>query len=187
MYRVLLLIISVSIISCQNSGNQDASDKSSDLRKEIEAVNTDRERDFIQDPALPNVIELIAANEALGIFIEALMSAELIEQLQGSGPYTIFAPTDDAFNSLPKGTMEDLLKPGNKDELLSVLQHHIHRGVWKSNQESNSLSTLKGSYLKIRSVDNGKLVDGATILSPDLDAANGVIHVIDKVILAEEL
>jgi uncharacterized surface protein with fasciclin (FAS1) repeats len=114
----------------------------------------------------------------------ALDAAGLVDALKGDGPFTVFAPTDDAFAALPAGTVEDLLKPENKDKLTAVLTYHVVAGKVMSGDLSDGMTatTLNGADLTITTSDGVKVND-ATVTSADIEASNGVIHVIDTVLL----
>jgi uncharacterized surface protein with fasciclin (FAS1) repeats len=115
----------------------------------------------------------------------ALKAADLVETLQGNGPFTVFAPTDEAFGKLPKGTVEDLLKPENKAKLVGILTYHVVPGKVMAADvvKLSKAKTVQGSEVKI-TVEDGKVkVDGANVTATDIKCKNGVIHVIDAVIL----
>ena len=114
----------------------------------------------------------------------ALQAAGLIETLKGKGPFTVFAPTDAAFAALPKGTVDDLLKPENKAKLTSILTYHVLAGKVMSMdlKENMKAKTVQGSEVTI-TLMGGPKVNEAKVVTPDIAADNGVIHVIDKVIL----
>jgi uncharacterized surface protein with fasciclin (FAS1) repeats len=114
----------------------------------------------------------------------ALEAAGLVETLKGEGPFTVFAPTDAAFAALPAGTVEDLLKPENKDKLTAILTYHVVPGKVMSTDLSEGLkaATVQGGEVTI-TLEGGPKVDGAVISAPDIAASNGVIHVIDSVIM----
>ncbi len=114
----------------------------------------------------------------------ALTAAGLVETLKGEGPFTVFAPTDAAFAALPAGTVEDLLKPENKDKLVAVLTYHVVAGKVMSGDltEGMKAATVNGAEVTI-TLDGGAKVNGAVISAADIEASNGVIHVIDSVIL----
>jgi len=116
--------------------------------------------------------------------VAAVQAAGLVETLKGEGPFTVFAPTDAAFAALPAGTVEDLLKPENKDKLVSILTYHVVAGKVMSTDltEGQKAATVQGSEVTI-TLDGGAKVDGATISAADVAASNGVIHVIDQVIM----
>jgi uncharacterized surface protein with fasciclin (FAS1) repeats len=117
----------------------------------------------------------------------ALEAAGLVETLKGEGPFTVFAPTDAAFAALPAGTVEDLLKPENKDKLTAILTYHVVPGKVMSTDltEGMKAATVQGGEVTI-TLEGGPKVNGAVISGPDVAASNGVIHVIDSVILPPE-
>ena len=117
--------------------------------------------------------------------VEAVQAAELVDTLRGPGPFTVFAPTDEAFAKLPEGTVANLLNPDNKDQLVAVLTYHVVAGRVSSGDIADQVAmvkTVEGSKLLI-DTKNGAKVDTANIVSADVDASNGVIHVIDTVLL----
>jgi uncharacterized surface protein with fasciclin (FAS1) repeats len=117
----------------------------------------------------------------------ALQAAGLVDTLKGPGPFTVFAPTDEAFAKLPAGTLEDLLKPENKRKLISILTYHVVAGrvLAKDVVKLHEAKTLNGQEVKIR-VEDGKVkVDNATVVKTDIECTNGVIHVIDSVLLPQ--
>ena len=115
----------------------------------------------------------------------ALKAAGLVETLKGEGPFTVFAPTDEAFAKLPAGTVEDLLKPENKEKLTAVLTYHVVAGkaMAKDVAGMGSAKTVNGKELKLKAYDGKVKVDSATVTTADIAASNGVIHVIDAVLL----
>lgn len=118
--------------------------------------------------------------------VAAVQAAGLVDTLKGEGPFTVFAPNDAAFAALPAGTVEDLLKPENKDKLVSILTYHVVPGKVMSTDLSNDMkaATVQGGEVTIMT-EGGVTVNGAKVLAADIEASNGVIHVIDKVILPE--
>jgi uncharacterized surface protein with fasciclin (FAS1) repeats len=138
-------------------------------------------------PAVAQDADIVDTAVAAGSFTTlaaALEAAGLVETLKGEGPFTVFAPTDAAFAALPAGTVEDLLKPGNKDQLVAILTYHVVPGKVMSTDLSEGLkaATVQGSEVTI-TLEGGPKVNGAVISTPDVAASNGVIHVIDSVIL----
>ena len=133
-----------------------------------------------------NIIETATTNGDFTILMKAVKVAGLEDALNGDGPFTVFAPTDKAFKALPKGTLEALLK--DKEKLSSILTYHVVSGKVSSKQvvELDKAKTLNGQDVKINSNDDGVMVDDATVVTTDIDCTNGVIHVIDKVILPKE-
>ena len=118
--------------------------------------------------------------------VAAVQAAGLVETLKGDGPFTVFAPTDEAFAALPEGTVEDLLKPENLETLTAILTYHVVPGKVMSGDLSNGMeaATVEGSDVTIMT-DGGVTVEGASVVTADIETSNGVIHVIDQVILPE--
>ena len=116
--------------------------------------------------------------------VAAVGAAGLVDTLKGEGPFTVFAPTDEAFAALPAGTVEDLLKPENKDKLVSILTYHVVPGKVMSVDltEGMTAATVNGADVTI-TLEGGAKVNGANVTTADIEATNGVIHVIDAVIL----
>jgi len=115
----------------------------------------------------------------------ALEAADLIGTLKGEGPFTVFAPTDEAFAKLPEGTVENLLKPENRDQLTAILTYHVVAGkVYAADVvKLQAATTVNGSDVAIEVKDGGVRIDNANVIKTDIGASNGVIHVIDAVIL----
>ena len=132
-----------------------------------------------------SVVENAAADATFSTLVAAVKAAGLAETLSGPGPFTVFAPTNEAFAKLPKGTVEDLLKPENKDKLVAILTYHVVPGTVKA-KDVVSLSeakTVNGKAAKITVKDGTVMIDGAKVVKTDITSKNGVIHVIDAVIL----
>ena len=135
----------------------------------------------------PNLVETAQQAGQFGTLLAAAEAAGLVETLTGEGPYTIFAPTDAAFEALPEGTVETLLKPENQQQLADILLYHVVPGKVMSTDLQDDMeaeTALSGQTVTI-DLDDGVTVEGATVTSADVEASNGVIHVIDKVILPE--
>ena len=115
----------------------------------------------------------------------AMEAAALVSTLQGDGPFTVFAPTDDAFAALPAGTVDSLLKPENRDQLISILTYHVVAGKVMAADVVNltETATVYGRDVAISIVDGNVLINDATVVATDVEASNGVIHVVNKVIL----
>ncbi len=132
-----------------------------------------------------DIVDTAAANENFSTLVAAVKAAGLVETLKGDGPFTVFAPTNAAFAKLPEGTVENLLKPENKEQLVAVLTYHVLPGkVMAADIAGKELSpkTVQGSTVDIDAT-NGVKIDGATVTTADIETSNGVIHVIDTVIL----
>lgn len=130
------------------------------------------------------VVDVAAGNPDFSTLVTAVKAAGLAETLSGDGPFTVFAPTNEAFAKLPPGTVEDLLKPENKDKLVAVLTYHVVPGKVMAADVAGltSATTVNGKAVSI-DTSAGVKVDNATVVATDVAASNGVIHVLDSVIL----
>jgi len=134
-----------------------------------------------------DIIHTASSAGSFTTLIAAIDAAGLTETLMGKGPFTVFAPTDEAFAKLPEGTVSDLLKPENKEKLIAVLTYHVVPGKVMSSDivKLTSAKTVQGQEVKIK-VDMGSvMVDNAKVVKTDIGASNGIIHVIDSVILPQ--
>jgi uncharacterized surface protein with fasciclin (FAS1) repeats len=132
-----------------------------------------------------DIVDTAIGNENFTTLVAALKAAGLVDILKGDGPFTVFAPTNAAFAKLPAGTLENLLKPENKDQLIAVLTYHVVSGKVMSGDlvgKKLSAATVQGSRIDIDATDGVK-VNNATVMTADIETDNGVIHVIDTVIL----
>ncbi len=132
-----------------------------------------------------DIVDLAAGNEDLETLVAAVKAGGLVETLKGKGPFTVFAPTDEAFAALPDGTLESLLKPENKDQLVAILTYHVVSGKVMSKDLTNGqkAATVQGENVKVSIGSAGVKIDDAKVVAADVKAKNGVVHVIDKVIL----
>lgn len=130
------------------------------------------------------------AQEAPGfkVLVDALKAADLVKTLQGKGPFTVFAPTDEAFNKLPKETLNTLLKPESKGKLRNILQNHVVEGRMSAGDvtEKQSIQTVQGDSLRVRSKGDIVRIGDATVTKTDIEAKNGVIHAISAVMLPKD-
>jgi len=134
-----------------------------------------------------DIVDTAVSAGSFKTLVAAVQAAGLVDTLKGEGPFTVFAPTDEAFAKLPKGTVETLLKPENKAKLIAVLTYHVVPGkvMAKDVVKLNEAKTVQGSSVKIAVEDGKVMVDGAQVIKADIATSNGVIHVIDAVILPE--
>ncbi|MBW4563405.1 MAG: fasciclin domain-containing protein [Mojavia pulchra JT2-VF2] len=136
------------------------------------------------------IVDVASADSSLKTLVTAVKAADLANTLTGKGPFTVFAPTDAAFAALPKGTVEKLLEPENKAILQKILTYHVVPNAIYSNtlQPTQQVKTVEGSPVSIKLEKNGKVtVDQATVTKADIKATNGVIHVIDQLIIPADL
>ncbi len=144
--------------------------------------------DTVMLPAGDDIPTVAKKAGGFGVLLTAVKTAGLAETLMGDGPFTVFAPTDAAFEKLPKGTVESLLKPENRKKLQNILKYHVVSGRVYSDQvlAKGSLKTLLGQRIRAAIADGGARVNQSGLVTADIQAANGVIHVIDQVLLPEE-
>jgi uncharacterized surface protein with fasciclin (FAS1) repeats len=136
------------------------------------------------EPKSQDIVAVASKNGSFKTLVAALKAAGLVETLQGTGPFTVFAPTDEAFGKLPHGTVEDLLKPENKAKLVAVLTYHVVAGkVMAADVKTMKVKTVNGQSLDVKVTDGNVTVDNAKVVKTDVAASNGVIHVIDTVVL----
>ncbi len=132
-----------------------------------------------------DIVDTAVSAGSFNTLAAALQAADLVDTLKGDGPFTVFAPTDEAFAKLPAGTVETLLKPENRDQLVAVLTYHVVAGKVTSDQvvKLDSAKTVNGQSVAINASNGGVMIDNASVTAVDIAASNGVIHVIDSVIL----
>ncbi len=134
-----------------------------------------------------NIVELAASNESFNTLAKAVQEAGLADTLSGSGPYTVFAPTDEAFADLPDGALEYLLQPENKSLLQQVLTYHVVPAKVTSNQLSTGSVNTLGGGVAVRIAEDRVIVNNGSVVQPDIQASNGVIHAINRVLLPTKL
>jgi len=132
-----------------------------------------------------DIVDIAANTEFLSTLVAAVKAGDLVDVLKSDGPFTVFAPTNEAFAALPAGTLESLLKEENKDQLIAILTYHVVAGEVKSTDLADGMKakTVQGSDIKINISESGAKINDANVTSADIVAANGIVHVIDRVIL----
>ena len=131
-----------------------------------------------------DIVTVATSDPSFSTLVAAVKAADLVETLKGKGPFTVFAPNDEAFAKLPKGTLTDLLKPENKDRLVAILTYHVVPGkVMASDVKPGQVGTVNGAEITVKTQDGKVMVNNATVIKTDVETSNGVIHVIDQVIL----
>lgn len=147
------------------------------------------EDNAMMDGETGTIVDVAVENGSFETLVAAVQAAGLVETLSSAGPYTVFAPTDEAFAALPAGTVDELLLPENRDQLIAVLTYHVVPGEVPSTEVVNldSATTVQGADVSIATTaDGGVQVNNANVVIPDVEASNGVIHVIDTVLLPPE-
>ena len=159
-------------IGCQSNSNNTKSSTTVEKRMMM------ADKDIIDTAVGPGMTKVTT-------LVTAIKAAELVDTLKSNGPFTVFAPTNDAFAKLPAGTVESLLKPENKKKLQSILLYHVHVGdaVLAKDVRTMNLSAANGQALSVKISDKGVMVNNAKVIKTDIVASNGVIHWVDTVIL----
>ncbi|MGR2739072.1 fasciclin domain-containing protein [Billgrantia sp. Q4P2] len=134
-----------------------------------------------------DIVDTAVAAGQFETLAAALEAAGLVETLKGDGPFTVFAPTDEAFAALPEGTVESLLEPENREQLQAVLTYHVVAGKVMAEDAMglDSATTVQGQDITITTMDGSVMINDASVIQADIEASNGVIHVIDGVLLPE--
>lgn len=132
-----------------------------------------------------DIVDLAVQTDFLSTLVAAVKAGDLVGTLKGDGPFTVFAPTNDAFDALPDGTLEYLLLPENKNKLIEILTYHVVAGEVMSSDLSDGMKakTVEGSDIMVHISDTGVKINEANVSAADIKASNGVVHVIDKVII----
>lgn len=144
---------------------------------------------FARENKEEDIVDIAVNDGRFTTLVEALKAAGLVDTLKGEGPFTVFAPTDDAFEKLPDGTVEDLLKAENKDKLKDILLYHVAKGRFDakevSNMDGKEITLENGKTAKIAVKDGEVFINDSKIIVTDIMGKNGIIHVIDAVLLPE--
>lgn len=132
-----------------------------------------------------DIVQTAVANGSFKTLVAAVTAADLVATLSGPGPFTVFAPTDDAFSALPAGTVESLIAPENKEKLTGILTYHVVAGTVMAGDLSDGMKaqTVNGSEITVTIADGKVKINGANVVLADVATSNGVIHVIDTVLL----
>lgn len=177
---LMVAIASLAIISCTKSENN--ADTSSATTTESASGGQEA---VVDEDSAPTIVKLAVGNKDLSTLVTAVQAAELTTSLSNAGPFTVFAPVNEAFDKLPAGTVDDLLKPENKGKLSDILGHHTYVGVIKTEQmtDGQNLGMVDGKNITIKMVNGKPTVNGTVNIIASVPAANGMVHVVDGVIL----
>ena len=187
----LVAVAGLTVAACSDddTSNASASEATEDTATRTTAADDNMQSDTADEPATDTtIVDIAASNPDFSTLVTAVQAAGLTETLAGPGPYTVFAPTNDAFAKLPAGTVETLLEPANKDQLTSILTYHVVPAeVMAADVTAGDVTTVNGATFSV-STDGGVVIsDGqggtANVVQTDIVASNGVIHVIDAVLL----
>jgi len=170
------------LTGCASEDDTAATDTEPTAEATDEAMDTE---EAAEEPG--TIVEVASANEDFSTLVAAVDAAGLVDTLNDEGPFTVFAPTNEAFDALPEGVLDALLLPENEDVLTSILTYHVVPGEVTSDQITDGdVATVEGQNVTI-STENGVMVNEATVVTPDVDASNGVIHVVDSVLIPPDV
>jgi len=180
-FSTVVLFSAILISSCNNSGDKKPAEDTTTT-----TVTTTETTPPVE--AAKDIVDIAAGSADHSTLVAAVKAAGLVETLKGAGPFTVFAPTNAAFTALPAGTVDNLLKPENKADLTNVLTYHVVAGALKAAdlKDGQKLKTVQGTELTVSIKDGKVMIDGANVTAADLMASNGVIHVIDAVVLPKK-
>ncbi len=182
----LFAFISLSVLafSCNDAGNAPAATTGGESAATA-ATEAAGQSGVQDDASQKNVVQVAVGSKDHTTLVTAVKAAELVDALSNAGPFTVFAPTNAAFDKLPAGTVEGLLKPEKKEDLADILQYHVSIGVYNADQlqDGQSLGQANGGNIKITKKDGKIMVNGTATIITSIPASNGVIHVIDGVLL----
>ena len=187
----------LTLVACSSSSEETATTEptaaasapaASEAPAEEPAEEEMAEEEMAEEPASAGtIVDVAASTDGFSTLVAAVTAAELVETLSGEGPFTVFAPTDDAFAALPEGVLDALLLPENKDVLTKILTYHVVPGqVLAADVTDGDVATVEGQTIALSTAD-GVTVNGANVVTADVMADNGVIHVIDAVILPPDV
>lgn len=183
MKNFFLLFVILSFAACTNTGTTDGEENATE-----DTTAQAEETTMEEKPMEKDIVALAMETPSLSTLVQAVKAADLVETLQGTGPFTVFAPTNEAFAALPEGTLENLLKPENKDQLVKILTYHVVPAKVMSTDLSDGMKagTVQGAEATVKFKGDAVMIDDATVQQADISASNGVVHVIDAVILPPE-
>jgi uncharacterized surface protein with fasciclin (FAS1) repeats len=175
------VITTAVISSCNSSGEKKSTEDTAMVKSENEPATPPAD-------APKDVVDIAIGSADHSTLVAAVKAAGLVETLKGAGPFTIFAPTNTAFNALPAGTVDGLLKPEKKEDLTKILTFHVVSGSVKSSdlKDGQKVKTLQGEELTVAIKDGKVSINGANVTAADLTGSNGVIHVIDAVLMPKK-
>lgn len=180
-----LSLSAIIVLSLAASCSSDDSANKSDSTAVVSTAQPATETNIKDDVSQKDVVQIALGSKDHTTLVAALKQAELVAVLKKSGPFTVFAPTNAAFDKLPKGTVEDLMKPENKEKLADILQYHVSVGIYKEDmlQDGQSLGQVNSQNIKITKNGDKIKVNGTANVVSVIPSSNGLIYVIDEVLL----
>ncbi len=179
-YKIIWIVLPFIVLNaCQSS----QTDSTSAI--DIARSNSVGQSGIVDDASQYNVVQVAVGSKEHTTLVAAVKAGELVDALSNAGPFTVFAPTNDAFNKLPAGTVENLLKPESKETLVDILQYHVSVGVYKTDafQDGQNIGQVNGNNITINKKGNDFFVNGNAKIIASIPASNGIIHVVDGVLL----
>ena len=184
MNLLIVLLFTSTLFACNSAENNEAQNNNTE---EVQSVGQSGVQD---DASQKNVVQVAVSSKDHTTLVTAIKAGELVDALSNAGPFTVFAPTNEAFNKLPAGTVEGLLKPESKETLVDILQYHVAVGVYKSealkegqNIGHQNIGQVNGDNINITKKEGAYYVNGTAKIIASIPASNGIIHVIDGVLL----
>lgn len=179
---MILAVVALALSSCNKT------EGTATVTKTATAETTPGGQETVKDDdSAPDIVKLAVNNPDLSTLVKAVQAAGLATSLSNAGPFTVFAPTNEAFSKLPAGVLDDLMKPENADKLNDILSHHTYVGVIKTDQltDGQNLGMVDGKPISIKMVDGKPVVNGTINILASVPASNGIVHVVDSVILPD--
>ena len=179
MNSLLMVLFLSTLFACNGSENKET-------KNETSTTSSTVGQSGVQDDASQkNVVQVAIISKDHTTLVTAIKAGELVDALSNAGPFTVFAPTNEAFNKLPAGTVDGLLKPESKETLVDILQYHVSVGVYKADalKDGQSIGQVNGDNVKITKKEGAYYVNGNAKIIASIPASNGIIHVIDGVLL----
>ena len=177
---LFIVMVTVAFTACS-----DAANKTTTTNETTAATATVGQSGVQDDASQKNVVQVAISSKDHTTLVTAVKAGELVDALSNAGPFTVFAPTNDAFSKLPAGTVDNLLKPESKETLVDILQYHVSVGVYKAESlmDGQNIGQVNGGNIKITKKDGAIYVNGTAKVIASIPASNGIIHVIDGVLL----
>ncbi len=187
-----LVILAGGVLLLTNMNSDDETTNDTANSSQVEQTSQPQQNESAETEAAQTIVELAVATDSLSTLVTAVTEADLVDTLSGDGPFTVFAPTNAAFEKLPEGTLDTLLQPENKEKLQAVLTYHVVSGKVMSGdlKDGQEITTVQGAKLTVMIADGKVMLEDATgamatVAQADIEASNGVVHVIDSVVLPE--
>ena len=185
--KYLFIAGSIGLFSCNSESKTTGANENNTEAISALEVNGAGQSAVLDATSNPNVVQVAVGSKDHTTLVAAVKAAELVDVLSNAGPFTVFAPINAAFDKLPAGTVEGLLKPEKKDALIDILQYHVYVGVIEPEAltDGRSLGEVNGGNIKITIVDGKPVINGKAHILASIKASNGIIHVIDEVLLPQ--